>query len=576
MSEQLLHFFLADAGVRLDEDSTEGEPKLLWKVVLRTGTWKLRPGPGGVKLKEPLKIFRDKAPKGHISMAALVKNFVGDDKGPAKEHVTVPMVHADGTVSDGGFVKKLVIQDVFGEDGSKVKESLLWAGMEITDSELQRKLSEKSIRGVSGGILFDYQRTEDAKKFDQILSHVMVTNSPWINGTGDFKDKLPEGVMASEPTDLPVGELEPEDAELPLQTEAPGADPDPSVKPKPPEGTVVWKPNEGLSWIKGRIENALREQRRMLMNRLGSEEFYKLDYPYYLVSDVQGSHDAGKALIGAGYGSEAESWVANYKTDASDDGHDVVVIDAFQNWVPAKPEWVAASEETAAPPTGTAPAPSRGSVVRSETLTPLREAQQERARRLGLSQTTTPISKTGGTRMGRLSDLFQGVELSDEQREAIRQEETRIEGLEAKDKKREADDRKTAADTYLESLKDTPFDNPGTKKYIQSVLLSDDGGPAVEYVELSETGQRTQPKPMTATEIVKGLIDSMPKSQEATLSQQAPRVPGDTKPPVENPGGEEELDLSEKAVKERADALAKEMADEGFEIPGAVVVGGGS
>jgi hypothetical protein len=70
--------------------------------------------------------------------------------------VTVPQVHADGTTSDGGFVKKLVIQDVPGEDGSKAKESLLWAGLEITDSDLKKKLDEKSIRGVSGGILFDY------------------------------------------------------------------------------------------------------------------------------------------------------------------------------------------------------------------------------------------------------------------------------------------------------------------------------------------------------------------------------------------------------------------------------------
>jgi hypothetical protein len=202
MSGQLIHVFLGDTPTHLDDAQAEGEPQLLWKVVLRTGTWKLRPGPGGVKLKAPLKIFRDKAPKGHISLAELKKNFEGDDKGPAKEHVTVPMVHADGTTSDGGFVKKLVIQDVAGEDGSGVKESLLWAGLEITDSDLKKKLDEKSIRGVSGGILFDYERTEDAKKFSQILSHVMVTNSPWINGTGEFKDKLPEGVMASEPDDL--------------------------------------------------------------------------------------------------------------------------------------------------------------------------------------------------------------------------------------------------------------------------------------------------------------------------------------------------------------------------------------
>jgi hypothetical protein len=146
VSERLIQVFLGDTPIHLDDAQAEGEAKLLWKVVLRTGTWKLRPGPGGVKLNAPLKIFRDKAPKGHISLAELKKNF----EAGAKEYVTVPQVHADGTTSDGGFVKKLVIQDVPGEDGSKAKESLLWAGLEITDSDLKKKLDEKSIRGVSG------------------------------------------------------------------------------------------------------------------------------------------------------------------------------------------------------------------------------------------------------------------------------------------------------------------------------------------------------------------------------------------------------------------------------------------
>src|SRR4051812_30609253 len=164
MSERLIQVFLGDTPIHLDgEAQAEGEKKLLWKVVLRTGTWKLRPGPGGVKLDAPLKIFRNKAPKGHLSLTALKTNF----DAAAKEYVTVPQVHADGTTSDGGFVERLAIQDVKDDDG-KVKESLLWAGLDITDSDLKKKLDEKSIKGVSGGVLFDYQRTEDAKKFDQI------------------------------------------------------------------------------------------------------------------------------------------------------------------------------------------------------------------------------------------------------------------------------------------------------------------------------------------------------------------------------------------------------------------------
>jgi hypothetical protein len=297
MSERLIQIFLGDTPVHLD-DQTQGESKLLWKVVLRTGTWKLRPGPGGVKLNTPLKIYRDKAPKGHISLTALKQNFEGDDKGPAKEHVTVPMAHVDGTVSDGGFVKKLVIQDVPGEDGKGVKESLLWAGMEITDSELNRKLSEKSLRGVSGGILFDYERTEDAKKFDQVLSHVMVTNSPWINGTGDFKDQLPEGVMAAEPDDLPVGEVEFSSRETDPQPQLPTVRlDDPPATSSPSDGEVIWKPEQGFKFARSKVQKALEQWRDTLMASVPQEQRNTTNWPYFSVDDVSLASEGGTALV---------------------------------------------------------------------------------------------------------------------------------------------------------------------------------------------------------------------------------------------------------------------------------------
>jgi hypothetical protein len=575
MSERLIQIFLGDTPIHLDDQAVEGEPKLLWKVVLRTGTWKLRPGPGGVKLNSPLKIFRDKAPKGHISMSSLVKNFGAG----AKENVTIPLVHADGTVSDSGFVRKLVIQDVPSEDGSGAKQSLLWAGMDITEPDIKGKVERGTLKGVSGGILFDYERTEDAKKFDQILSHVMITNTPWIGGTGGFKDKLPDGVMADEPDDLPVGELEPEGQEtVALQVEPGPGSADPERKPQPTTGEVVWKPTEGFSWIKGKLQRALEENRRRLMAQFG-EDAYKLEWPFYSVDDVTGDSGSrvGKALICSGYGAEKESWVAGYKIDDSEGGHDLAIIDAFQDWTPAKPEWVAASEQVVAPH------PIRTSAVadtRKKDLfdrpdrTALAEAQQQRARRIGLSQTITTTPTIGGTRMGRLRDLLQGVELSDEQREAIRQEDEEVERLRAESRENRQTKREADATAFLGALSNTVFDNPGSKRVIQSLLLSDDGGPAVEYVELSETGQRTQPRAMTATEIVRKIVDSVPKTEEErmTLSGQAPRVPGEVKPPIENPDDSVvQLDLSEAAVKERADKLAKDMRDAGIEL-----VGGGS
>jgi hypothetical protein len=569
MSGQLIHVFLGDTPTHLDDAQAEGEPQLLWKVVLRTGTWKLRPGPGGVKLKAPLKIFRDKAPRGHISLAELKKNFEGDDKGPAKEHVTVPMVHADGTTSDGGFVKKLVIQDVAGEDGSGVKESLLWAGLEITDSDLKKKLDEKSIRGVSGGILFDYERTEDAKKFSQILSHVMVTNSPWINGTGEFKDKLPEGVMASEPDDLPIGEVEfqsrvtDEDPMLPVVQLA---DPPADVPPEPGKATskVVWKPEQGLRYAETKIRKALDAWRREVMATIPAEKRYLTDWPYFSVSDVSLEGEVGTALITSGYGSDADTWVTGFKFDSDRE----VELDPFLKWEPAKQEWVAASEQPTPPPVRPAGRAKISSPDATRTsLTAgfgLREAQAARAERMRLGST---ISTTTGGNMPRLSELFSGVELSEEQRQALLAEEQRIAAYEESESQRRKREREAEVVTYCGSpdgeteglLDKVGLGDPGIKKYVRNALLSDDGEPAIELSEHLGDGRKTTGVPRTATELLKGLIDILPKDDKGrvSLSEQARRLPDDPKPPEENKSKPEDPNAA-------ADALLAEFAQQGL------------
>lgn len=590
MSDHLIQAWLPDTPIHLDAGVDPGqETPLLWKVVLRTGTWKLRPGPGGVKLDQPLKIYRDKAPKGHISMAALKANF---DAG-AKEYVTVPQVHADGTTSDGGFVKKLVIQDVPGEDGSGVKESLLWAGMEITDSQLKTKLDERSIRGVSGGILFDYQRTEDAKKFDQILSHVMVTNSPWIGGTGDFQSQLPEGVMAAEPDDLPMGEVEFASRDTEPQVELPsvqlddgsGTDSDsdmadPAGKSQPASGSVIWKPEQGFRAAQSKVQQALKDWRDSLMASVPQEQRYTLDWPYFSVDDVTLSGGGGSALVCSGYGPDKDSWVAGFTFD--DDGD--VTLDNFADWTPAKQEWVAASEDprsssasasrTSARPAGRDSAAAgtpagAGQPPTSLVGLGLREAQSARAERLRLG---APSTTTGGN-MGLL-DLLSGVELSDEQREALLAQDRRLAGFEESETQRRERERRDEVAAYCGTadtegvLDRLGLGDPGIKKYVRNVLLSDDGGPAIELSEHLDGGRRTQAEAKTATEVLKGFIDILPKETDSgrvALSEQARRIPDDPKPPETNPdAGDGKLDLSEDAVAKRAEELRKEMAAAGF------------
>jgi hypothetical protein len=571
MSDRLIYAFIGDAPVHLDDEAkAEDQPQLLWKVVLRTGTWKLRPGAGGVKLKAPLRIFRDKAPQGHISMTELVKNF---DAG-AKEFVTVPSVHADGTTSDGGFVRRLVIQDVKGEDGSKTKESLLWAGMEITDSELQRKLSERSIRGVSGGILFDYERTEDAKKFSQILSHVMVTNSPWIGGTGDFQKSLPEGVMASEPDDLPTGEVEFTARETDYEDPPPNL---PNVRldapssGRPPEpgkasSKVVWKPETGLQYVSDRLSKALREWRANAMASIPSERRYELDWPFFSVSDVSLEGDTGTALITSGYGADRDTWVAAFKFDDDRD----VEIDSFSKWTPAKQEWVAASEEQPAPK----PPPARpaGRTSSPGGVSGLQEAQAARTER---SELGGPSNTTGG-RMTRISELLSrsDLQLSDEDREVLLAEERRLSGFEESEARRRDRERQSEVTAYCGDPADDKVEgkldkiglgDPGVKKYVRNALLSDDGGPAIELSEHLSDGQKTAGVPKTATELLKGFIDILPKRDDGrvALSEQARRVPDDPKPPEENdpkpadPKASADVLLSEPGMEEIAAMMAK-------------------
>jgi hypothetical protein len=526
MSERLLYIFNPHSDLAL-ADPTGGElkddePKLTWKVVLRTGTWKLRPGPGGTKLDEPLKVFRDKAPKGHISMAELVKSFAGDAKGPAKEHVTYPQVHADGTVSDGGFVRKLVIQDVMGEDGSKTKESLLWAGIEITDSDLKKKVDEKSIVGCSGGILFDYARTEDGKVFPQILSHVMATNSPWINGCGGYETKLPDGVMAAEDQDIARDEVL---LDTPLELA-----PDSASAAAP--GTVVWKPEEGLQYIRSLVQRALEDWRRQALSLLPKGSYSYDDFPYMNCDDVSHDGTSGRALICSGYGDAKETWVASFTRE---DGGDVVVS-PFQTWTEAKKEWVAASEEV---PTKPAPSAGRTSppAPKSETeMSDLRRAQLARDEgRVGLSS-PAPTTTTGGRLyMGKISDLLVGVDLSDEQRAALSAHEAE-EAKKDERLRKAAEDAQSALVTAFMSEMDGlglgDKDTPGLRVEVRNIMMSDDGGTALNLSEVTESGGRTQAVPQTATDIVRRIINALPRNKDGrvALSEQARVLPGDPKP----------------------------------------------
>lgn len=155
----------------------------VWKTVLRTGTWKMSPGPGQKPIDKPLHVILSGKPrKGVIVLEELLRNF----KERAKEHVTIPKTHEDNVLENTGTVKDLRI--IRESDGNARMDAL----HVFTDQDALKGVLDGSVLNCSVGVLYDYVRKSDGKIFPQVLGHVALTNSPWIDGMEPF------GVAASE------------------------------------------------------------------------------------------------------------------------------------------------------------------------------------------------------------------------------------------------------------------------------------------------------------------------------------------------------------------------------------------
>jgi len=306
------------------------------------------------------------------------------------------------------------------------------------------------------------------------------------------------------------------------------------------------------------VQTALTDWRRQAMESIPAEKRNTGDWPSYFVTDLSLAGEGGTALINSD-SSEEDAWEAGFKLGSEGQ----VELEPFAKWTAAKQERVASSEK--------APAPKKSSTVRPAGrtsspagMTGLQEAQAARSERMKLG---TPTTTTGGS-MGRFTDLLSGVELSDEVREALLAEEARVARFEseaAAQRERERQSEVTAycgtSDGSSEGLLDKiGLGDPGVKKYVRNALLSDDGGPAIELSEHLSDGQKTAGVPRTATELLKGFIDILPKREDGkvSLADQARRLPDDPKPAADSEPKPED-------PKANADALLAEFQSQGFD-----------
>lgn len=170
-------------------DTTEGDG-VIWKTVMREGTWRYSPGPNGVPMDKPIQVVasgKSDPSKFIISLEELKENFLAQ----AKEHVTIPTSHEDKVHQNTGFIDDLKIEE--DAEGRKV----LKAAHRFTDKGILSKVKDGSIANVSAGVLWNHLKKETGQRFNAVLGHVALTNSPWLNGMEPF-----EALNASEELEI--------------------------------------------------------------------------------------------------------------------------------------------------------------------------------------------------------------------------------------------------------------------------------------------------------------------------------------------------------------------------------------
>lgn len=165
---------------------SEDERGLIWKPALRTGEWAMSPGPGQRPTPRPLRVrLRTENPTSEIGLENLVEAF--QDR--AMDHVTIPLSHADRVDENTGFIEQLRIVP----DEADPSSHILMAGYRFTEPDIKDKVKRGTIANSSVGVLFNYIRKRDGKKFPQALGHIALTNKPWIDGLTPFGVNAAEG-----------------------------------------------------------------------------------------------------------------------------------------------------------------------------------------------------------------------------------------------------------------------------------------------------------------------------------------------------------------------------------------------
>jgi hypothetical protein len=290
-----------------------GETHVIWKDILPEGRFPLMPGVGGRKIPfEVVPTGESSLSDRRISMSDLIASY---DQRAFPSGVTIPDGHPkvtpDGNLEDSalnntGYVNGLRVV-------KKNDKHVLQAALAFTEPDVAGKVKRGSVPNVSSGVLFNWVRKSDARKFPAALNHVALTKVPWIDGLEPFKrvfasDEISEAVV--------------------VQFD----DEEPSVE-KETGAEVIWNEVDGSNWLRTAVNTALNPPQDPALD--GMPQMTK---PFYDVNDVAATKKL--ALVTEFYKGDTKQWVIPF--DIADDK---VNVAPSTRWVEGQQALIAASDK---------------------------------------------------------------------------------------------------------------------------------------------------------------------------------------------------------------------------------------
>lgn len=241
MEAELLKMDSSDVFFFESGAAEEAEDGLIEKVVLRTGTWAVRPDGS----RKPFTIDKQ-------FLAEVVEAF----EAGAWPHVTVPFnTHDDDDLdANTGFVKKLRIAE-----SPVVKDQYeLIAGLDITEPDVRPKVLRGTIANVS--VFVDMRGVispDSGRVWPKVLKHICLTNRPFVSKLRPFgKDGDRLAAMGGDGAEI-LSWLPEDDVPLPVASLADDFAAATEGIFEARKGDVKWNDAESLDGLRHKIDNEL-------------------------------------------------------------------------------------------------------------------------------------------------------------------------------------------------------------------------------------------------------------------------------------------------------------------------------